>query len=311
MGALVAERPQLVELTDLLPPQGFPGIAHGVDIDVYHSMPGISKTGLDAVNRSPAHYFGWHLDPVRPPSKERAGQLEGQLAHCAVLEPNEFVKRYVTVPPNAPRRPTDAQWNAKNPSPDSIAAMDWWREFNERTGGKVIITAAQYETAMRQAQSIRKLPEIAEALERGKPEVTAMWIDAITGEPCRCRPDWVADFGGRRVVLLDVKTCSDASADEFRRQIARKRYHVQDAFYSDGYAAATGIDVMGFVFVAVESEWPYVANAMILDERSREQGRADYRRNLATYSACRQRGEWPGYGERIQYIELPGWAMTD
>ena len=314
MPALVSERPQpaeVAELTDLLPPQGFPGIAHGIDIDVYHSMPGISKTGIDAVNRSPAHYFGWHLDPMRPPPKDRSGQLEGTLAHCAVLEPAEFAKRYATVPPNAPRRPTEAQWNAKNPSPESVSAMGWWSEFTERTGGKAIITPTQYETAMRQAQSIRSLPEIAEALERGKSEVSAMWIDPITGEPCRCRPDWVSDFGARRVVLLDVKTYSDASAAEFARQIARKRYHVQDAFYSDGYASATGVDVMGFIFVAVESEWPFQANAMMLGERSREQGRVAYQRNLATYSSCRKRGLWPGYSEAIQLIELPSYAMTD
>jgi len=310
---LVSERPQVAqvaELTDLLPP-GFPGIAHDIDIEVYHAMLGISKTGLDAINRSPAHYFGWHLDPMRPPPKDRSGQLEGQLAHCAVLEPDAFSKRYATTPPDAPRRPTDAQWNAKNPSDDSRAAMDWWRGWNAEHEGRIVIAAAQYETAMRQAQSIRRLPEIAEALERGRPEVTAMWIDPITGEPCRCRPDWVSDFGARRVVLLDVKTYSDASADEFTRQIARKRYHVQDAFYSDGYASATGVDVMGFIFVAVESEFPFQANAMMLGERSREQGRRDYRRNLATYASCRKRGLWPGYGDAIQLIELPGYAMTD
>lgn len=286
-------------------------ILHGVDIEVYHSMPGISKTGLDAINRSPAHFFGLHVDPNRPPRKERAGQLEGQLAHCATLEPNEFSKRYVTIPPSAPRRPTEAQWNAKKPSEDSIAAMSWWREFNAQHLTKVIITGQQYEAAMRQAESIRRLPEIAEGLSSGYPEVSAMWIDEATGEACRCRPDWVSDFGGRRVALLDVKTYSDASADEFRRQIARKRYHVQDAFYCDGYAAAAGVDVMGFIFIAVETDWPYQASALMLNERSRAQGRTDYRRDLDTYAACRRTGKWPGYGEQIHLIDLPLWAFSE
>jgi len=309
MNTQLAEIAPSAELIEL-PPHGFPGIAHDIDIDVYHAMPGISKSGLDQINRSPAHYYAWHLDPMRPPEKERAGQLEGQLAHCAILEPNAFSKRYATTPPNAPRKPSESQWNAKAPSDDSRAAMDWWRVWNAEHAGLLVITAAQYETAMRQAQSMRRLPEIAEALERGRPEVTAMWIDPVTGEPCRCRPDWVNDVGGRRVILLDVKTYSDASADEFRRQVARKRYHVQDAFYSDGYAAATGVDVMGFIFVAVESEWPYAANALMLDDRSREQGRVEYRRNLNTYSECHHRGNWPGYGDQIQLIDLPGWAFT-
>jgi hypothetical protein len=294
-------------------PSWCPGIKHGLSIEEYHALPGISKTGLDVVNRSPAHYYALHLDPLRPPATTRAGQLEGQLAHCAVLEPGEFAKRYTMTPPDAPRRPTEAQWNAKNSNHDSEVAKAWWREFKANNVGKTEITAAQYETAMRQAQSIRKLPQVAEALERGKPEVSAMWIDALTGEPCRCRPDWVADYSARRVVLLDVKTCGIASADEFARQVARKRYHVQDAYYSDGYAAATGDDVMAFLFVAVESQWPYLANVIQLTENSREQGRRDYRRNLQMYSASRRCGHWPGYieGNNLPVVTLPAYALDD
>lgn len=293
------------------PPPGFPGLIHGLDIDVYHSMAGISKTGLDRIEQSPAHYYGWHLDPQRPAQRERSGQLEGNLAHCAILEPGEFSARYVTIPAHAPRRPTEAQWNAKKPSEDSIAAMSWWTDFTARHSNKRVITAEQYEVAMRQAEAVRKLPEVVEALDRGRPEVSAFWVDAQTGALCRCRPDWVADFGGRRVILLDVKTYSNASAGEFRRQVARKRYHVQDAYYSDGYAAASGVDVMGFVFVAVEGEWPHQANALMLDEPGREQGRRDYRRNLDTFSTCMRSNHWPGYGERVQLIDLPSWALTD
>lgn len=294
-------------------PDGWPGVRYDLDIDVYHSMPGISKTGLDAIDRSPAHYAGLYLDPDRPPPPERRGQLEGTLAHCAILEPAQFAKRYVVVPADAPRRPTPAQWNAKKPSEDSVAAMEWWTQFNAEHPGATIITAAQYDCAMRQADSVRRLKEIADELERSRTrcEVSAMWVDPITGEPCRCRPDCVADYGGRRVVLLDLKTCGDASTGEFRRQVARKRYHVQDAFYSDGYALATGVDVMGFVFIAVESEWPYEANALMLDDDAREQGRNDYRRNLNTYAECRRTGQWPGYGQDVKRIDLPRWAMDD
>lgn len=285
-----------------------------ISIEAYHALPGISKTGLDVMNRTPAHYFANTLDPLRPAPTTRAGQLEGQLAHCAVLEPDEFAKRYVTEPTDAPyRRPTSLQRNAKNPSASSLEAMYYWDDFDARNAGKTSITPAQYETAMRQAQSIRRLPQVAEALARGKPEATTMWIDALTGEPCRCRPDWVADYRARRVVLLDVKTCGNASADEFARQIARKRYHVQDAFYSDGYAAAHGVDVMAFLFVAVESTWPYLANVIQLTENSREQGRRDYRRNLQMYSVCRQRREWPGYieGNNLPVVTLPAYALDD
>jgi len=286
-----------------------PGIVHGLDINEYHGMSPISKSGLDSIDLSPAIYYARHIDPNRPPSRERAGQLEGNLAHCAILEADQFEKRYAIVPESAPRRPTEAQWNAKKPSPESVAAMQWWASFNERTNGATIITHDQYETALRQAVSVRALPEIGDALASGKLEVSAFWIDEETGAECRCRPDWVHDVRDDAVLLLDVKTYSTASPSEFRRQVARKRYDVQAAFYSDGYEKASGKQVLGFIFLAVETEWPFAANAFMLDEDSLESGRQKYRANLSTYAYCMKTDKWPGYSTGIDVIRLPQWAM--
>lgn len=296
-------------ITERVPLIEAPCTIDGQDIEAYHRGPGISKTGLDHIAASPARFYALHMDPARPPEKERAGQLEGQLAHCAILEPDEFDKRYAVLPADAPRRPTDAQWNAKKPSPESVAAMEWWTAWNEQSKGKVIVTHEQRQTALRQAESVRRLPDVAEALASGRPEVSAYWIDQETGVLCRCRPDWTHPASESGVILLDVKTYSDASPDEFARQIARKRYHVQDAYYSDGYAHASGQEVLAFIFVAVETEWPYAASAVMLDEQGRDAGRALYRRDLDTYARCLQANDWPGYGAAIHQVSLPAWAL--
>ncbi|WP_088158785.1 PD-(D/E)XK nuclease-like domain-containing protein [Achromobacter xylosoxidans] len=283
----------------------------GQEIEAYHRGAGISKTGLDHVARSPATFYALHVDPARPAEKERAGQLEGQLAHCAILEPAEFDQRYAVLPADAPDRPTEAMLNAKNPSESSIARQKWWAEWNAENAGRLVITHDQRETALRQAESVRRLPDVAEALAAGRPEVSAYWIDPDTGVLCRCRPDWVHPAGDNGVILLDVKTYSDANPAEFARQIARKRYHVQDAFYSDGFARASGLEVLAFVFVAVETEWPYAASAVMLDTASKHQGAQQVRRDLATYAACLASNEWPGHGTGIHQVSLPAWALTD
>lgn len=279
-------------------------------IEQYHALPSISKSGLDDLNKSPAHYFAWHLDPHRPAPPVRAGQLEGNLAHCAVLEPDEFSARYATVPKDAPRRPTDAQWNAKKPSEDSIASMEWWREFNERTGGATVVSNYQYEVAMRQADSIRALPEMQQYLSRGKAEVSAFWTDSITGVECRCRPDFVHSLSKSSVVLLDVKTFSSAASEDFRRQAARKRYHVQDTFYSMGFSAAASVNVEKFIFVVVETEWPYAAASYTLGNESREEGYLECHRLLDVYEECLRTKKWPGYADKTTQIDLPPYAFT-
>lgn len=291
-----------------------PGVYPDLDIDAYHAdTTAISKTGLDLIDRSPLHYFSGYLDPNRPPHEndETVARLVGHLAHCSILEPAEFEKRYAVLPPDAPRRPTSAQWNAKNPSSDSMMAMAWWREWLANNEGKTVITHEQRETAMRQAESVRKIPDIREALDRGRPEVSAYWRDPQTGVMCRCRPDWRHDAGERRVILVDVKTYSNAEPFEFARQIPRMRYEVQDAYYTDGYALAADVDVLGFIFLAVETEYPYAASAVMLDDAGRDQGRASYHRNLETYARCLKTGEWPGYATGIQPVSLPRWALTD
>lgn len=279
-------------------------------IEQYHALPSISKSQLDDLNVSPLHYYAWHRDPNRPPRAEKAGQLEGNLAHCAVLEPVEFSNRYVTTPSDAPRRPTQAQWNAKNPSQDSVAAMEWWSEFNTENAHKRVIDAGQYEVAMRQADAIRALPEIQDFLMKGKAEVSAFWTDPITGVECRCRPDFVHPLSKSSVVLLDVKTFSSAARDEFRRQAARKRYHVQDTFYSAGFSAAARVNVEKFIFVVVESEWPYAAASYTLDTASREEGFLEWRRLLDVYEECLRTKKWPGYADKTTQIGLPPYAFT-
>jgi hypothetical protein len=267
-----------------------PGVVHDLDIDEYHARPEISKSGLDSIALAPAIYYARHLDPQRPPARERAGQLEGALAHCAILEPKEFESRYVIGP--------SVNRNTKV-----------WKEFVEANAGRIAIQHDQFETAIRQARSAQQLTDMGDVLASGWAEVSAFWTDDESGAECRCRPDFVHPVRDDAVLLVDVKTYSVASSGEFRRQVARKRYDVQAAYYSDGYEKASGKTVLGFIFLAVETEWPYAANAFMLDEQSLEAGRTKYRANLRTYAECTHTGKWPGYSTGIDVIRLPQWAL--
>lgn len=266
-----------------------PGVYRDIDIDAYHGGPGISKSGLDKIAKSPASYYAGYLDPHRPAPKQKAGQLEGELAHCAILEPDEFAKRYAI-------------------GPTVHRGTKRWKDFISMLPPNVTpIQQEQADIAWAQSKSVRRIPDVAEALAKGDPETSAYWIDPDTGVLCRCRPDWTHP-AGEGVILVDVKTYSDASPREFRRQLARKRYHVQDAFYTDGYTIASGREVLAFLFVVVETEYPYSASCLMLDDHGKERGRDLYRQDLTTFSECQNNNEWPGYSNEIELITLPEWA---
>jgi hypothetical protein len=274
-----------------LPIVGVPGVFSGIDNDAYHQSEGLSNTGLTQLSQSPFHYYSLTLDPNRPPRETKPGQLEGTLAHCSILEPDEFDKRYIV-------------------GPDVSRATKEWKAFAACHPEKIAIKPDQYEAAMRQGESVRRLPEVREALSAGEAETSAWWIDSETGVLCKCRPDW-RHPAGEGVILLDVKTCGEAEPGEFGRHIGRKGYYRQHAWYSDGYAIASGRPVLGFVFVAVEATYPYAASAVMLDEPAIEQGRRENRRLTDLYAKCRREGVWPGYSQKIEMVSLPRYLFDN
>lgn len=267
------------------------GLVQGMAAERYHAIEAMSATGLKSMKRSPAHYYGLHRDPARPKQEPTPAMVNGTLVHCCIFEPSEIESRYAVRPPDLDGRTT--------------AGKVWMNDA--RRYGRDIITAEQLAAAQLQAAALRKLPEIAQLLSLGYGEASAFWLDDETGELCKCRPDWTSPAGDG-VILLDGKTCQDASAEGFGKQIWNFRYDLQAAWYSDGLERATGKRVHGFVFGAVESSWPHSACAYMLGDDVLDRARKENRRLLNLYAECKRTNNWPGYGAGIQQINLPAWA---
>ncbi len=262
------------------------GIIHGLSNEAYHSGPGISKSGLDDMD-PPARYYALHLDPNRPERTQTASQRAGTLAHCAILEPEEFGKRYAV-------------------GPDCSRATKAWKEWEASLpAGVEAIKPDEAAVAWAQRERALKLPGMKEILSAGVAEASAFWEDPYTGVLCRCRPDFAADCG----VLLDVKTVGNSSPSDFRLQAARMRYDVQDAFYTEGYGIASGSSVERFLFITVETAYPFFAAIHEFLPESKAAGAEKARTALNTYARCLAENTWPNYGSEIHQIQLPGWAL--
>jgi exodeoxyribonuclease VIII len=245
----------------------------------YHADPAISASHLHAVAASPYHYWSRFLNPDRPPSVQTAAMKLGSLTHCAVLEPDELSKRYGI----APDRRTSAG--------KAVAA-------EMEAAGIEAVTASEMEQALAMAGSVRSHQAAAALLRDGKAEQSFWWDDTPTGLRCKCRPDW---YNGTTIV--DLKTTADASPKGFAKSVANWRYHIQQNHYLAGTFAER------FVFIAVEKTYPYAVGVYELDETAALHGEAERRNNLQTIADCRAISEWPGYGNTIQPLSLPSWAM--
>lgn len=261
-----------------------PAVVAGMPEDAYHAHDSVSKSGLDLINMSPAHYY-WSAK--REPT--RAMDI-GTAIHTALLEPERFAAEYVLLDGVKDRRASEYK--------EACKAHDASRVLVSKEAANV---AGMQET-VRSDQYIRDMLDAD-----GHREVSVFARDPETGAAVRCRFDLLALAGWG----LDLKKTRDARSREFERAVARYRYHVQVAFYSDVLEWATGERLTSMPLLAVEEEPPHTAVPYILGDMSIEQGRREYRRNLDTYAACVKAGEWPGYKPDSYIIDVPDWALDD
>ena len=260
-----------------------------------------SASGLKQMLRSPAHFKHWCANP--DDDKQSPALTFGKALHCAVLEPEVFDRTYIVLPADAPNYPTSRQWGAKKPSIDSLAAMDWWRQFEAENAGMTRLSAADYDKVRRMADSAIAHPIARGLLKGGDRETTFRWIDEETGIASKSR----ADLYASGEFLMDLKSCRDASPEGFARAVASYQYGLQAAHYLDGIRA-NGDAIKWFVFLSVESTEPYVCQPYILDAQAEALGFAQRRKAIAKQAECLRTGHWPAYSDALLELALPAWA---
>lgn len=287
------------------------GVYDDIPNAAYHTAAGISKSGLDLIEQSPLHYWDKYLNPDKPEQGNSEALLMGSLTHTLTFEPELLEAEYAVVPPDAPRKPTLVQRNAKKPSPETVAAIEWWDSFNAASSGKRIVDEDMIENARKIADAVRAHPAAGHFLGMpGHSERTVLYRHPeYEGLLCKCRTDRWIDLDDGRILIADLKTTQDAKPGEFERHAWDYRYQVAAAWYSDIIHAVTGREVAGFVLFAVEKSRPYAVSVRVADDVFLAEGRKAYRHNLDTYALCMKSGKWPGYGDHLLPIGPPRWVL--
>jgi len=273
----------------------------------------VNNSGMKVIDtRSPAHFAHWVADPEA--GVETPALRFGKALHCAVLEPDRFDADYCVLPAGAPDRPTAAMLNAKNPGASSLARQAWWSDWEAVHGQQIILAAADYERIRGMAESAHRNPVTAGLITAGHREVTLRWEEVVelpdgrmVPMQCKARIDnWLPELA----MFVDVKSTADASPDAFGKSVASYRYHVQHCHYGEG-AKACDVPLDHFVFLAIESEPPYVCEPYRIDAAAEERGYQLRDRAMQKQAQCLADGRWPGYsdGITIPSLSLPGWAF--
>lgn len=277
------------------------GIYPDITNEEYHSGVGVSKSDLDLIHRSPAHFQSAKIEG----RKTTDAMILGSAVHCAILEPDLFAQRYI-------RSPVCDKRTKEGKAQYAVFEME------AITKNLTPLSADMYETALKIRDAVHAHKLASSILKApGKVEQSVYWYDDIaigtfqTGDNspaapclCKCRPDFLRDDG----IVVDVKTTTDARPESFRRSVADYRYFVQQAYYSDGLRAI-GRNIRDFIFLVVEKEPPYAVAVYMLNDEAETIGRMHYKEDLRVYFNCLTSGTWPGYTEQVSTLDLPKWIL--
>jgi exodeoxyribonuclease VIII len=245
----------------------------------------LSKSRLDLINRAPALYKRKYIDGIDD-ATESPALILGQAVHCRILEPAEFGKRF-TIAPALDRRTKDGK--------------EKWENFLQQSEGLKVLTKEQDEIIEGINHAIYQHPAASYLLGlAGDSEIMENWTDEISGLPCR----GIFDRLTSNSLLIDIKTTDDASPKGFARSVVKYRYHVQTAFYMDGFKASRGTECEGFFFIAVEKAPPHLVAVYYLTAEDIERGREQYRKDIETFTACLNSNDWHGYGDGVQELNI-------
>ena len=230
----------------------------------YRDADAISKSDLDLVNRSP-DLLEWSRNA--PAAQNDTADI-GNAVHCALLEPERFGVDYIKQP--------EFNMRTNQGKADSAA-------FIEANKTKTVLSADDHEMVIAMRDSVLAHP-LARKLLTSPGQSEASIFFEVNGVKCKCRPDRIVDpsvFGMH--ILPDVKTTDDI--EKFSYSVRDYRYHVQDAFYSEGYFQLTG-EWPRFLFVVVGKKRVFGRHPVRvfgLPQEDKDQGRAEFMADLERY----------------------------
>jgi len=262
-----------------------------VDKNDYHSGTArLTSSGAKELLRSPAHYM-LKFGPRAKRKKPTSAMAFGTALHLLVLEGEAVFKNSIAVDPGINRR--------------TKAGKQEWEEFimrHEHVRDGMFFKLSDIDQLYFLRDAVFKHETAGHLLSEGKPEVYMEWDDGETGAPCKMLADWVCGD-----MIVDLKSCVDASPPGFGRATYTFKYHLSAEFYKSGFSALNNGVVPEWYWIAAEKETCQIA-VYTMDEAAIRLGAAAARSAINTYAECQKTGHWGSYSSVAQELVSPAWA---
>lgn len=273
----------------------------------YALIPAVNQSTLKYMLKSPLHFEHARATSKKPTAPMRLGTV----AHTAVLEPARMAAEYIVYRAGVEVELVNEKTGIAYPATSKTATMNGkvWDAFEAQAAALnlTVIKEGELEAATLMQRAVRGNALARRYLASGTPEMILVWRDALTGLLCKARLDWVSTSVPD--VMAELKTAADIAPWSFGKVYGKNGYHMQAAFYEDGYKAVTGRTLYSKC-IAVENTEPH--DVVVFDlAQVVDAGREDYRKLLNRVAECMAAGKWPGQAPDAEVpLELPMW-MTE
>lgn len=281
------------------------GIHKDLSIDDYHQNPThISASKLKKAKKATNFIL---VESDDDDSKRQMYDF-GNAFETALIEPEKFNEEVCII---------DLK---KRPVPDknfqTAANRDWKKAQIELAGDKYILMQNDKKESNEDLQAMVKScndkPFIKSLVSTSEKQVSIFWKDLESGLSLKTRPDLIKETPNG-VVIVDVKTCKDASPNGFAKDAATLNYPIQATMQIQGVEEMIG-PVSHYFYLAVEKTAPYNAQLYRLTDEDREFFDGQTRELYSKVAKAKESGIYPGYEEQadnaqgIIDLPIPLWA---
>ena len=291
-----------------------PSIVESMSNAEYHAHPAYSSSQLKDLLRSAAHFYSNTI--AKEVEKTSSKSMDfGTLAHTLFLEPEQFTNEFMVLPADAPKRPTETQLNAKKPSDKTVAAIEWWENFDATNQGKILITEEQLAGANRIVENLKSL-SMYKVMQNnyGMPEASFFYTDPAFDLQLRVRPDWhippCKQFPNG--LILDLKTTTDARPQTFSTTCGKLCYDLSAAMYREGFQQVYQTEYKpDFIYLVAENTVPFNVKQYKASDYFIACGENRYNRAKELLAESILVNEWGGYNLELEEINLPSYLSKE
>lgn len=276
----------------------------------YHANPAISRSGIMLFMESPYKYWANYLNPNRPKKESTKAMDFGSAFHMYILENEKFCDEYIIEPQliKSPKRVLlkDVGRTAYDAYKAEKAKIDYLNEnhlerFAEKSEGKKVISMDDQLEMANMYLALSNHHEAWPLIQDAIYEQSYFWQDKESGLMLKARPDIL-----HANMVVDLKTCVNASSRAYQRAMVDGGYHIQGAMIREAVRVVEGHELAAVINVCIEKTYPYAIGIKIISDDALRAGHERYKEILMQMKQCFETDTWPSY--EPETVELPAWA---